>query len=91
MPDLKSWILRSQKFGEPSVIARMKAKGLRCSFCDRAQDEGAKIVTGTPQRMPGVPPRMIGKSAFICDECVRRYYQIVTGAEVSQPPVVTPK
>jgi len=48
-------------------------------------------VTGTPQRAPGVPRRMIGKSAFICDECVRHYYQIVTGAEVSQPPVVTPK
>ena len=35
--------LRSQKLGEPSVIARMKAKGLRCSFCDRAQGEGAKM------------------------------------------------
>ena len=73
------------------MIARMKAKGLRCSFCDRAQGEGAKIVTGTPQRMPGVPQRMIGKSAFICDECVRRYHQIVTGAEVSPAPLVNPK
>jgi len=41
--------------------------------------------------MPGVPRRMIGKSAFICDECVRRYYQMVTAAEVSQRPVVAPK
>ena len=73
------------------MIARMKAKGFRCSFCDRAQGEVAKIMTGTPQRMRGVPRRMIGKSAFICDECVRRYYQMVTGAEVSQAPVVAPK
>jgi len=34
---------------------------------------------------------MIGKSAFICDECVRRYYQMVAGAELSATPVVVPK
>jgi len=73
------------------VIARMKAKGFRCSFCDKEEGEVAKIMTGTPQRMAGVPRKMIGKSAFICDECVRRYYQIVTGAEVSQTPMVAPK
>jgi len=73
------------------VIARMKAKGFRCSFCDKEQGEVAKIMTGTPQRMAGVPRKMIGKSAFICDECVRRYYQIVMGAEVSQTPMVAPK
>ena len=48
-------------------------------------------MAGTPQRMPGVPRQMIGKSAFICNECVRRYYQMVTGAEVSKTPVVVPK
>jgi len=69
----------------------MKAKGFRCSFCDKEQGEVAKIMTGTPQRMAGVPRKMIGKSAFICDECVRRYYQIVTGAEVSQTPMVARK
>jgi hypothetical protein len=73
------------------VIAKMKAKGFRCSFCDRSKDEVANIMTGTPQRAPGVPRRMIGKSAFICDECVRRYYQMVTGTEVSKKPVVVPK
>ena len=73
------------------MIARMKAKGFRCSFCDKEQGEVAKIMTGTPQRMAGVPRKMIGKSAFICDECVRRYYQMVTGAEVSQTPMVAPK
>jgi hypothetical protein len=41
--------------------------------------------------MPGVPRQMIGKSAFICDECVRRYYQMVDGAELSATPVVVPK
>jgi len=49
------------------------------------------MMTGTPQRMPGVPRQMIGKSAFICDECVRRYYQMVAGAELSATPVVVPK
>ena len=73
------------------MIARMKAKGFRCSFCDKEQGEVAKIMTGTPQRMAGVPRKMIGKSAFICDECVRHYYQMVTGAEVSQTPMVAPK
>jgi hypothetical protein len=34
---------------------------------------------------------MIGKSAFICDECVRRYYQMVTGTEIPKPPVVVPQ
>ncbi|MBA2527455.1 MAG: hypothetical protein H0V18_16990 [Pyrinomonadaceae bacterium] len=51
----------------------------------------AHIMAGTPQRMPGVPGQMIGKSACICDECVRRYYQMVTGAEVSKTPVVVPQ
>jgi len=48
-------------------------------------------MAGTPQRMAGVPIQMIGKSAFICNECVRHYYQMVTGAEVSSTPVVIPK
>ena len=48
-------------------------------------------MAGTPQRMAGVPRQMIGKSAFICNECVRRYYQMVTAAELSSTPVVVPK
>jgi len=73
------------------MIAKMKARGFCCSFCGKAKDEVANMMTGTPQRMPGVPRQMIGKSAFICDECVRRYYQMVAGAEISATSVVVPK
>ncbi len=73
------------------MIAKMKALGFRCSFCGRAKGEVANIMAGTPQHAPGVPRRMIGKSAFICDECVRRYYQLVTGVPVPSRPAVIPK
>jgi len=73
------------------MIAKMKARGFRCSFCGRAKGEVANIMAGTPQRAAGVPRRMIGKSAFICDECVRHYYQMVTGPEVASKPAVSPK
>ncbi len=73
------------------MIAKMKARGFRCSFCGRAKGEVANIITGTPQRAAGVPRKMIGKSAFICNECVRRYYQMVTAAEVAGKPAVSPK
>jgi hypothetical protein len=72
------------------MIAKMKARGFRCSFCGRSKGEVANIMAGTPQRMPGVPKQMLGKSAFICNECVRHYYQQVTTAEVATP-VVVPK
>jgi len=72
------------------MIAKMKARGFSCSFCGRSKGEVANIVTGTPQRGPGVPKQMIGKSAFICNECVVRYHEIVTSPEVSQhAPVIT--
>ena len=64
------------------MIAKMKARGFRCSFCGKSKDEGANIMAGTPQRMPGVPRQMIGKSAFICNECVERYRAMVTGPEL---------
>jgi len=48
-------------------------------------------MAGTPQRMPGVPSKMIGKSAFICDECVRHYYEVVAGAKLSGGPATVPK
>ncbi|HKE55105.1 MAG TPA: hypothetical protein VKB46_00325 [Pyrinomonadaceae bacterium] len=47
-------------------------------------------MAGTPQRMPGVPSKMIGKSAFICDECVRHYYELVAGAKLSGGPAAVP-
>jgi hypothetical protein len=64
------------------MIAKMKAPGFRCSFCGRSNDEVTNIVAGTPQRAPGVPKQMIGKSAFICNECVERYRQSVAGSEL---------
>ena len=72
------------------MIAKMKAPGFCCSFCGRSKDEVANIVTGTPQRAPGVPKRMIGKSAFICNECVQRYHEMVASPELSHnSPVLT--
>jgi hypothetical protein len=65
------------------MIAKMKARGFSCSFCGRSKGEVANIVTGTPQRAPGVPKRMIGKSAFICNECVEHYHQLVSSPELS--------
>ena len=73
------------------MIAKMKAHGFCCSFCGRSNDEVANIVTGTPQRGPGVPKQMIGKSAFICNECVQRYHAMVTSPEVSPNPAVITK
>ena len=63
------------------MIAKMKALGFSCSFCGRSKGEVANIVSGTPQRAPGVPQQMIGKSAFICNECVQRYREMVTNPE----------
>jgi hypothetical protein len=72
------------------MIAKMKALGFRCSFCGRSRSEVANIMAGTPQHA-GVPRKTIGKSAFICDKCVRRYYQLVTGVHVPRPPAAIPK
>jgi len=55
------------------MIAKMKASGFCCSFCGKSKSEVASMMTGTPQSTPGVPRQMIGKNAFICSECVRRY------------------
>jgi hypothetical protein len=63
------------------MIAKMKARGFRCSFCGRSKGEVANIVSGTPQHAPGVPKQMIGKSAFICNECVERYREMVMTPE----------
>lgn len=69
------------------MIAKVRSRGICCSFCGKAKGEVANIVAGTPQRRPGVPRRMIGKSAFICDECVHHYYEMVERAELSLVPV----
>jgi len=72
------------------MIAKMKARGFCCSFCGRSKDEVANIMAGTPQHAPGVPRKMIGKSAFICDECVRRYYQMVSSPRPRSAPQMFP-
>ncbi len=73
------------------MIAKMKARGFPCSFCGRSKGEVANIMAGTPQHAPRVPQQMEGKTAFICNECVRRYYQLVVATEVSNTTVVVPK
>ena len=73
------------------MIAKMKARGFRCSFCGKSKGEVSAIVAGAPQATAGVPRQMIGKSAFICNECVQRCHQIMTGAGVSSTPLVVPK
>jgi hypothetical protein len=73
------------------MIAKMKARRFSCSFCGRSKGEVANIISGTPQRGPGVPKQMIGKSAFICNECVERYRQMVAGPEVAATSAVVPK
>ena len=73
------------------MIAKMKARGFCCSFCGRSKGEVANIVAGTPQRAPGVPKQMIGKSAFICNECVERYHQMVTNADLSSNSAIISK
>jgi hypothetical protein len=64
------------------MIAKMKARGFSCSFCGRSKGEVANIVAGTPQRAAGVPKQMIGKSAFICNECVERYRNMVSSSDL---------
>jgi hypothetical protein len=64
------------------MISKTKARGFSCSFCGRSKGEVANIVSGTPQRAPGVPKQMIGKTAFICNECVQRYRDTAGGPEI---------
>lgn len=73
------------------MIAKMKARGFSCSFCGRSKGEVANIVAGTPQRAAGVPKRMIGKSAFICNECVEQYRSMVAGPQVPRNDTVVRK
>jgi ATP-dependent protease Clp ATPase subunit len=73
------------------MIAKMKARGFHCSFCGKARGEVSSIVAGAPQATPGVPRQMIGKSAFICNECVRLYHEIITASELPTRTTVIPK
>jgi ATP-dependent protease Clp ATPase subunit len=73
------------------MIAKMKARKYRCSFCGRSQGEVGQIVAGAPQASRGVPRRMVGKSAFICDECVERCNRIIAGSESFITPAPSPE
>ena len=75
---------------EAGVIAKMKARGFCCSFCGRSSDQVGNIMAGSPPRTPDIQKSMARKSAFICDECVRRYYRLVTATELPNP-VAAPK
>ena len=46
------------------------------------------MMAGAPQATAGVPQQMIGKSAFICNECVQRYYQKLIAPEGPTSPVI---
>jgi hypothetical protein len=72
------------------MIAKIKSVRARCSFCGRSKGEVLGMVAGAPQASPGVPRQMVGKSAFICSECVRRCVQIIAGKEISTTPAIVP-
>ena len=73
------------------MIAKMKARTFRCSFCGRSQSEVGQIVAGAPQAAPGVPRQMVGKSAFICAVCVKRCNRIIAGLEKQNAPATSPE
>jgi ClpX C4-type zinc finger len=70
------------------MIAKMKARGFCCSFCGKSKDQVVAMMAGAPQAAAGVPRQMIGKSSFICNECVQRYYQKLTAPEVPIRPAI---
>jgi len=70
------------------MIAKMKARGFCCSFCGKSKDEVSAMMAGAPTAAAGVPRRMLGKSAFICSECVQRYYQKMTAPDIPINPVI---
>ncbi|HEX3282594.1 MAG TPA: hypothetical protein VHR36_15265 [Pyrinomonadaceae bacterium] len=51
----------------------------------------ANIVAGTPQYASGAPKGMIGKSAFICNECVERYRSMIATPETPNNSLTVPK
>ena len=72
------------------MLAKVTARKNRCSFCGRSRNEVDELVAGAPPASRGVPRQMVGKSAFICNECVLRCKNIMTASEVSGRPVTNP-
>jgi len=62
------------------MIARMKARGVRCSFCGKSRGEVTDIVAGAPH---AAKARRRNKSSFICNECVRRFNQLLASNEIT--------
>ena len=70
------------------MIAKMKARGVRCSFYGKSQSEVTDIVGRAPHAS-GAPRRMAGKSSFICNECVRHFNQLLASSEIKSTLVDT--
>jgi ClpX C4-type zinc finger len=70
------------------MIARMKARGVRCSFCGKSRSEVTDIVGGAPHAS-GAPRRMAGKNSFICNECVNHFNQLLAAGDIKSTLVDT--
>jgi len=62
------------------MIAKTKARGVRCSFCGKSRSEVTNIVGGAPHAAGA--RRTAGKSSFICNECVRHFNQLLASSEI---------
>jgi len=63
------------------MIAKIKAPGVRCSFCGKSRGEVTDIVAGAPHAAKA--RRTPGKSSFICNECVLRFNQLLASSEAN--------
>jgi len=70
------------------MIAKVKGRGFCCSFCGKSKDEVSAIMAGAPPASMDGPRRPLAKSAFICNECVQRYYQKLTAPDHPTSPVI---
>jgi len=63
------------------MIAKVIARAFCCSFCGKSKDEVSAMMAGAPTAAAGAPLSPRRKSAFICNECVQRYYQKLTARD----------
>ena len=66
------------------MIAKMKARGLAVRFAAGRKARSQTSWRERPSARPEFLKRMIGKSAFICNECVERYHKMVTESRSSR-------
>ena len=62
------------------MIAKMKTLAACCSFCGKSRREVTDIVAGAPH----TTKVRHNKSSFICNECVRRFDQLLASSEVTE-------